>query len=202
MSANHRVGRWAVGPRDHRIAGLRTVDRHLCKSMSTAKHKISGRAQESAQLIVGGISDCAPVPLGRWSLLPAGPDIHLQSETPKSPHRRLSLCSLPVPKQSEGGIGSCPPRPGGQLRDLAACASSNPVFVLPLSGRVFQATALSAKASAGTKSCFLRSTASRNHCVDNQIRELFANIRREIVCPFSRLIIFNLFLSLYRWTVS
>ena len=31
---------------------------------------------------------------------PAGPDIHLQSETPKSPHRRLSLCSLPVPKQT------------------------------------------------------------------------------------------------------
>jgi hypothetical protein len=29
----------------------------------------------------------------------AEPDIHLLSKTPRSPHRRLSLCSLPVPKQ-------------------------------------------------------------------------------------------------------
>jgi hypothetical protein len=45
--------------------------------------------------------------LGWWSLLPAGPDIHLLPQAPKSYRRRLSLCSLPVPKQSEGGIGSC-----------------------------------------------------------------------------------------------
>jgi hypothetical protein len=39
-------------------------------------------------------------------LLSAEPDIHLMSETPKSPHRRLSLCSLTVPKQTEGSLGS------------------------------------------------------------------------------------------------
>src|ERR1019366_1133787 len=78
-----------------------------------------------------GSSSCARVPLGWWSLLPAGPDIHLLPQAPKSCRRRLSLCSLPVPKQSEGGIGSCLPRPGGQLQDLAACASNNSVFVLP-----------------------------------------------------------------------
>ena len=38
--------------------------------------------------------------------IPAGPDIHLLSKTPKSPHRRLSLCSLPVPKQFEESLGS------------------------------------------------------------------------------------------------
>ena len=38
--------------------------------------------------------------------IPAGPDIHLLSKTPKSPPRRLSLCSLPVPKQFEESLGS------------------------------------------------------------------------------------------------
>jgi hypothetical protein len=38
--------------------------------------------------------------------IPAGPDIHLLSKAPKSPHRRLSLCSLPVPKQFELSLRS------------------------------------------------------------------------------------------------
>jgi hypothetical protein len=33
-------------------------------------------------------------------------DIHLLPQAPKSYCRRLSLCSLPVPKQSEGSLGS------------------------------------------------------------------------------------------------
>ena len=33
-------------------------------------------------------------------------DIHLLSQTPKSRHRRLSLCSLPVPKQFVESLGS------------------------------------------------------------------------------------------------
>ena len=37
---------------------------------------------------------CAPVPLGSWSLLPAGPDIHLRSQAPKSCHRRSRLLSV------------------------------------------------------------------------------------------------------------
>ena len=48
----------------------------------------------------------AIVPLGWWFLHLAEPDIHLQSETPKSPHRRLSWCSLPVPKQYEESLQS------------------------------------------------------------------------------------------------
>ena len=36
----------------------------------------------------------------------AEPDIHSLSRAPKGLHRRLSLCSLPVPKQSEGSLGS------------------------------------------------------------------------------------------------
>jgi hypothetical protein len=51
--------------------------------------------------------------------------------------------------------------PVGNLRDLAACASKNPdVFVLSLVGNVFHAAAVPANSSAGTKSIFLRSTAS------------------------------------------
>ncbi len=41
--------------------------------------------------------------------IPAGPDIHLLSKTPKSPHRRLSLCSLPVPKQFRESLRSLTP---------------------------------------------------------------------------------------------
>jgi len=36
----------------------------------------------------------------------AEPDIHLLSQAPKSRHRRLSLCSLPVPKQFVESLGS------------------------------------------------------------------------------------------------
>ena len=43
---------------------MRMYDRHPCKSKSTKKHKVSWRAQESAQLIVSGISVSAPLPLG------------------------------------------------------------------------------------------------------------------------------------------
>jgi hypothetical protein len=35
----------------------------------------------------------------------AEPDIHLQSRAPKGRHRRLSLCSLPVPKQFVESLG-------------------------------------------------------------------------------------------------
>ena len=70
--------------------------------------------------------------------VPAGPDIHLLPQTPKSHCRRLSLCSLPVPKQLERGLGSRLLRPGGQLQDLAACASNDPVFAFSLLGKVLR----------------------------------------------------------------
>jgi hypothetical protein len=54
-----------------------------------------------------------------------------------------------------------PLRSVGYRRDLAACASKNPdVFVLSLVEKVFHAAAVHLNFSAGTKFCFLRSTAS------------------------------------------
>ena len=35
----------------------------------------------------------------------AAPDIHLRSRAPQSCHRRLSMCSLPVPKQFVESLG-------------------------------------------------------------------------------------------------
>ena len=89
------------------------------------------------------------------------PDIHLQSETPKSPHRRLSLGFLPVPKQFGVSLGSELPCPVADMRDLAVCASMNPdVFVFSFIRKGFYAAAVDLNSSAGTKFCFLRSTAS------------------------------------------
>ena len=45
----------------------------------------------------------------RWFLPFAEPDIHLVSPAPEGLLRRLSLCSLPVPKQFEGASEACAP---------------------------------------------------------------------------------------------
>ena len=67
----------------------------------------------------------------------AEPDIHLQSETPKSPHRRLSLCSLPVPKQLEESLGVA------SVARVVTCGtwqSAHRMILMffPLLGRVFR----------------------------------------------------------------
>ena len=41
----------------------------------------------------------------QWFLRFAEPDIHLLSQACPGRHRRLSLCSLPVPKQFGGSLG-------------------------------------------------------------------------------------------------
>jgi hypothetical protein len=129
------------------------------KSLSTEKHKIFwARSGERAIRLIR-IRRCATVPLGWWFLLSAEPDIHLLSETLKSPHRRLSLCSLPVPKQTDGSLGSCLRHSARDLRDLAACAPNDPDVLYFQAG--FYAAAVPPSCSAGAKSCFLRSTASR-----------------------------------------
>lgn len=98
--------------------------------LSREKHEVSGRALESALLARSG-SVAAHVCLsagGSCSL--AEPDIHLLPQAGKSHRRRLSLCSLPVPKQCEESLGSFLRRPGDLLQDLAACAPNNlDVFV-------------------------------------------------------------------------
>jgi len=93
--------------------------------------------------------------------IPAGPDIHLLSKTPKSPHRRLSLCSLPVPKQFEESLGSSisfAQSPNGRTWQPAHRINPD---VFSFLGRFFHAAAVALNTSAGTKSCFLRSTARR-----------------------------------------
>ena len=102
---------------------------------------------------------CARLPLGGWFLHSAEPDIHLLPQAPGSRRRRLSLCSLPVPKQYEVSLGSRLRRPAGDLRDLAACASVDP-DVFPFFGRVLYAAAVRRNSPAGTKSVWRLSTAS------------------------------------------
>ena len=70
---------------------LHTAYTSHCKSQLHHRTRIATR---SSCLSAGG------------PCIPAGPDIHLLSKTPKSPHRRLSLCSLPVPKQFEESLRS------------------------------------------------------------------------------------------------
>ena len=133
-------------------------DGHPCKSLSTEKHRIFWARSGERAISLIRIRGYATVPLGWWFLLSAEPDIHLLSETPKSPHRRLSLCSLPVPKQTEGSLGSCLRRSARHLRDLAACAPDDPDIFPSWGG--FHAAAVPLNFPVSTKSCFLRSTAS------------------------------------------
>jgi hypothetical protein len=109
--------------------------RHPCKSLSTEKHELSVRALESALLIRSGAA-AAHVCLSICCL-----------RLRKSRRRRLSLDSLPVPKQSEESLGSRLRRPAGNLRDLAACASIDP-DVFPFSAR-FYAAAVRRNSAAG-----------------------------------------------------
>jgi hypothetical protein len=65
----------------------------------------------------------------RWFLLLAEPDLYWLSPVLSDHHRRLSVCSLPVLKQSEGSLGrSTLLCPVGNQQDLAACALWNLVF--------------------------------------------------------------------------
>jgi hypothetical protein len=116
------------------VVPSRTSHGHPCKSSSTEKYKIFLARSGERAICAISIHRYAVVPLGFWLLLSAEPDIHLLSETPKSPHRRLSLCSLPVPKQTDGSLGSCLRRSARDLRDLAACAPSILMFSFP--GRI------------------------------------------------------------------
>ena len=133
-------------------------DRHPCKSLSTEKHKIFwARSGERAIRLIR-ILRYAVLPLGFWFLLSAEPDIHLLSETPKSPHRRLSLCSLPVPKQTEGASGVA------SVAQPVICGTWQPAHRMILmffhSWESFYAAAVPLNSPLSTKFCFLRSTAS------------------------------------------
>jgi len=78
-------------------SNVRIADIHvsLCQGKSTSLFFALWRARCSSvqELLLRTFASRLVVPAL------AEPDIHLLSKTPKSPHRRLSLCSLPVPKQ-------------------------------------------------------------------------------------------------------
>jgi hypothetical protein len=136
----------------------RVGDIHVshCQEKST---RSLGRSGERATGYDQDLPDTQQLPLGWWSLHPAGPDIHLLSKTLKNPHRRLSLCSLPVPKQSKRASGV------SSIAQSPTCGTWQPAHRIIL--MVFHSTgssyaaALPANSPAGTKSCFLRSTASK-----------------------------------------
>jgi hypothetical protein len=86
----------------------------------------------------------------------AEPDIDLLSQTPKSRHRRLSVCSLPVPKQFVESLGS--------LISFAQSAKCRTWQSAHGSSRLFSSSLQAAavlRSSAGIKSLCSRSTASR-----------------------------------------
>jgi len=88
--------------------------RFLFMQPRTHKWRHAVAQSEPARVRIFGY---ATVPLGGWFLQRvAEPDIHLQSETPKSPYRGLSLCSLPFPEQFGESLGS--------LRSFAQSAMS------------------------------------------------------------------------------
>ena len=141
------------------VGKVRVSDIHVSR-LSREKRGLRARSGEGA-FHGSGSSAAHECLTAGGPCFPAGPDIHLQSETPKSPHRRLSLCSLPVPKQFGVSLGSELPCPVADIHDLAVCASMNPdVFVFSFIRKGFYAAAVDLNSSAGTKFCFLRSTAS------------------------------------------
>ena len=136
-----------------------TYHRHPCKSLVNRKARglwarCGERAVDLIRICAAHVCLSAVVPA-----FLAEPDIHLRSQAPRSRHRRLSVCSLPVPKQTEGSLGSCLRRPAGHLRDLAVCASHDP-DVFPFLWKGFYAAAVRWNSPAGTKSVFRLSTAS------------------------------------------
>ena len=80
--------------------------RHLCKSLSREKTSLPTRATEERAKSIMQNSAASHICLSAVVPAFAEPDIHLLSRAPKGLHRRLSLCSLPVPKQSEGSLES------------------------------------------------------------------------------------------------
>ena len=94
--------------------------------LSRKKHEIAVRAPESAFLVDQDLALRTFCLSADGSCIQAEPDIHLLPRACFGRRRRLSLCSLPVPKQLEESLGSNLRRPDGDLRDLAACALHGP----------------------------------------------------------------------------
>ena len=149
----------SIASRSAPASEFRTDNRHPCKSKSRKKHKIAGRAGESAHFDWSGDSPA------HVCLTAGGPCI---------PQDRTSICCLELQRavaddrvcvlcQSRNN-----PKGASEVAFVAQpvnCRTWQPAhriipFLFFLIRKVFYATALPAISSAGTKSCFLRSTAS------------------------------------------
>ena len=114
--------------------GLFPDIRHSCKLSVKWRHGVSrARSRERTSHPIQDVQYANDASRHRF-LRSAKPDIHLLSQTPKSRHRRLSLCSLPVPKQiRREPRQSDLLRSVGNRQDLAVCAF---LFILLISAVV------------------------------------------------------------------
>jgi len=109
-------------------AGTSAHSRLPCKSLSSGTRTLPGalaRARDTKLLRTHSSHECLSAEVPAF----AEPDIHSLSQAPEGRHRRLSLCSLPVPKQYGESLRSESPSLSRQPRDLAACALWNPDVV-------------------------------------------------------------------------
>jgi len=88
-----------------RVADVYVSHCHLCKSLSREKTILLTRAtEERANTNTFRTHSSQLVPLGVGSCLRRTGHLFAVSD-PEGLHRRLSLCSLPVPKQFKGASG-------------------------------------------------------------------------------------------------
>jgi hypothetical protein len=93
-------------PRTPFRANLRVADVHVSHLSRENRLLLTRAAEERARSISLQNPQLATCASRRLVPAFAEPDIHSLSRAPKGLHRRLSLCSLPVPKQSEGSLWS------------------------------------------------------------------------------------------------
>jgi len=90
----------------HLVGGALFITAQPCKSLSREKKILLTRASEERALL--SLSEPAASHVCLSAVVPAfaEPDIHSLSQVHADRHRRLSVCSLPVPKQFEESLGS------------------------------------------------------------------------------------------------
>jgi hypothetical protein len=129
--------------------------RHPCKSSVKLRHGCPGTLARACSQQFQDVRRAKYASRHRF-LRSAEPDIHLLSQALKGRHRRLSLCSLPVPKQFVESLGRV-----NSFAQSATCRTwQSAHFLHPVDfGTSYAAAVL--RSSAGTKSLCCRSTASR-----------------------------------------
>ena len=130
--------------------------RHPCSHLSSEGTGVPGALGRACKSTVSGCSTRNSVPLGIGSCARQNQTSICSLGPSKSRHRRLSLCSLPVPKQFVESLGRVI-----SFAQSATCRTwQSAHFVHPVYfGRIYAAEVL--RSSAGTKSLCCRSTASR-----------------------------------------